>query len=138
MSIISCPRCGGSGAIYDGSPETTVGIQKQICPSCGGKGYVTDSHIKEYPLTDGTSEVKTNWFNPIVTRDPDRIDVILASIRAIWRRFPDWRLGQLLANAVPDYERNMFYIEDTIAEEKLNAFEVKIEESLTKHLEKMQ
>ena len=134
MSIMACPRCSGSGAILEGDSNSTVGVQKVICASCSGRGYVTDEQVK-YPDTSTVSGVNINWIVPMVTRDPDRIDKVLATIRAIWRRFPDWRLGQLLANAIPDYEHNMFYIEDTIALEKLDAFEGKIEESLIKFLE---
>jgi hypothetical protein len=133
MAIMTCPRCGGSDAILEGELDTTAGLQKRVCPSCSGKGYVADEQIK-YPDTNSSSEVKINWITPIVTRDTDRIDRILDSIRAIWCRFPDWRLGQLLANAVPDLERNIFYIEDTVAEEKLDAFEGKMDEALDRFL----
>ena len=56
-------------------------------------------------------------------RDTDRIDRILTLLRVIWLRFPDWRLGQLLVNAVPEIESSLFYIEDAITEEKLDTFE---------------
>jgi len=32
-------------------------------------------------------------------RDPGRIDEILQLVRALWNKYPDWRLGQLLLNA---------------------------------------
>jgi hypothetical protein len=31
-------------------------------------------------------------------RDPERISTVLKSLEKIWRRHPDWRLGQLIAN----------------------------------------
>lgn len=33
-------------------------------------------------------------------RDPARIDVVLAALRAAWVESPDLRLGQLIVNAV--------------------------------------
>jgi hypothetical protein len=33
-------------------------------------------------------------------RDPGRIDVVLAALRAAWVESPDLRLGQLIVNAV--------------------------------------
>jgi hypothetical protein len=31
-------------------------------------------------------------------RDPDRISHVLAKVEQLWRAYPDWRLGQLIAN----------------------------------------
>ena len=31
-------------------------------------------------------------------RDPDRIACVLGKVGELWRMYPDWRLGQLLAN----------------------------------------
>lgn len=42
-------------------------------------------------------------------RDPDRIPVILARLEAVWERYPDLRLGQLLMNADAGY---LYAIED--------------------------
>lgn len=137
MSIIACPRCGGSGAILEGNENTTAGIQKQICPSCSGRGYVTDQQIV-YPQTNGATKVNINWITPLIRRDPDRIDSILASLRAIWRRFPDWRLGQLLVNDVPDLERNIFYREDTITEKRMEDFEHKMDETFDKYMKALE
>lgn len=121
MAIMTCPRCGGCGFIDESwAQETPVVQQQSTCPSCGGKGFVTDEQI--HP-SDGTSGAKINWVNPLVTREPERIERILALIRAIWQVFPDWRLGQLLANAIPELERGLFFTEDTISEESLNKFE---------------
>lgn len=42
MAIMKCPKCGGSGEVLEGDPNTTAGQYKTTCPSCSGKGYVTD------------------------------------------------------------------------------------------------
>lgn len=36
-----------------------------------------------------------------MTRDPSRIDPILARLRAAWQRSPDLRLGQLIVGSIP-------------------------------------
>lgn len=64
-----------------------------------------------------------------MAREPERIQRILAAIKTIWQRFPDWRLGQLLVNIVPEFEKNPFYLEDTIIEEKLTEFNEKFNEN---------
>ncbi|QDU43510.1 hypothetical protein Mal52_19860 [Symmachiella dynata] len=48
-------------------------------------------------------------------RDPERIDRVLNSIREAWIETPDWRLGQLLVNAIKPSEPcpEIFYIEDS-------------------------
>lgn len=33
-------------------------------------------------------------------RDPSRIDAVLAEVRRVWEKYPDYRLGQLLGNSV--------------------------------------
>lgn len=43
-------------------------------------------------------------------RDPQRIAPALGEIKAVWRLVPDYRLGQLLVNAVG--EERLFNIED--------------------------
>lgn len=48
-------------------------------------------------------------------RDPERIDRILGLLRKEWKKFPDWRLGQLLENisASDDWESaDLFFYED--------------------------
>ena len=47
-------------------------------------------------------------------RDPERIDAVLSELRAIWKRDPDLRLGQLIVNAVRPSEPcpAIFYVED--------------------------
>ena len=43
-------------------------------------------------------------------RDPKRIDVILQEIGAIWHKYPDMRLGQLIGNALEG--PSLYYVED--------------------------
>ena len=138
MAIMKCPKCGGCGYYIYGSWDraTTAAQVQTTCTSCGGTGYVTDGQILPNNSPDlGMPNVV--WVNPIVTREPERIGRILASIRAIWTRFPDWRLGQLLINAIPLLESRLFSIEDTITEEKLDEFERKMDEALDKCLKNM-
>ena len=43
MAIMKCPKCGGSGEVWQGyGDNTTIALTKSPCPSCGGKGYVID------------------------------------------------------------------------------------------------
>lgn len=55
-------------------------------------------------------------------RDPERIPRILALIKAIWETYPDLRLGQLIVNASPEHEANLFYTDDDELEQKLKEF----------------
>jgi uncharacterized protein YihD (DUF1040 family) len=32
-------------------------------------------------------------------REPERIDKMVELLRALWKKYPDWRLGQLVLNA---------------------------------------
>ena len=43
-------------------------------------------------------------------RDPKRIDVILQEIGAIWHKYPDMRLGQLIGNVLEGL--SLYYVED--------------------------
>lgn len=43
-------------------------------------------------------------------RDINRIDLILDRLKALWKRNPDLRLGQLILNVVRD--PMLYYIED--------------------------
>ena len=43
-------------------------------------------------------------------RDPKRIDVILQEISAIWHKYPDMRLGQLIGNVLEG--PSFYYVED--------------------------
>lgn len=51
-----------------------------------------------------------------MTRDPDRIDLVIHELERAWKRHPDWRLGQLIANAYRQQtgrvECDPFYLED--------------------------
>lgn len=56
-------------------------------------------------------------------RDPARIDRILTKLKALWDANPDWRLGQLLANASEPHPPmpEFFYMEDDTFEERLDS-----------------
>lgn len=43
-------------------------------------------------------------------RDPDRIDPVLSTVRRLWEKYPDMRLGQLLVNVA--HGDDMFNLED--------------------------
>ena len=43
-------------------------------------------------------------------RDPKRIDIILQEISAIWHKYPDMRLGQLIGNVLEG--PSLYYVED--------------------------
>lgn len=43
-------------------------------------------------------------------RDINRIDLILDRLKALWKRNPDLRLGQLILNVLQD--PTLYYIED--------------------------
>ncbi|MCI7633905.1 MAG: hypothetical protein MSS80_07760 [Mollicutes bacterium] len=46
-------------------------------------------------------------------RDPKRITPLLTELEKQWKRFPDWRFGQLIENIKRFYDINdLFYIED--------------------------
>jgi hypothetical protein len=47
-------------------------------------------------------------------RDSARIDQVLSAVRRVWSQNPDFRLGQLIVNAVRPEEPcpEIFYIED--------------------------
>lgn len=54
MAIMKCPKCGGSGEIWQNpdscNPSTAVVPNKTVCPSCGGTGYVTDTPAPPPPV----------------------------------------------------------------------------------------
>jgi hypothetical protein len=54
-------------------------------------------------------------------RDPNRIDSVLHAIRNVWEEHPDFRLGQLIVNAVQPSEPNaaVFGVEDSQLIKKL-------------------
>ena len=46
-------------------------------------------------------------------RDPKRITPLLTELEKQWKRFPDWRFGQLIENIKRFYSvDDLFYIED--------------------------
>ena len=45
-------------------------------------------------------------------RNPSRIDGVLAEIKTVWQKVPDWRFMQLMCNLQRMYGSDMFYIED--------------------------
>jgi len=58
-------------------------------------------------------------------RNPKRINRILRLIKKIWVKNPDLRLGQLIDNAIRDYDT--FYTEDDTLEIRLRKY-YKVEE----------
>ena len=54
-------------------------------------------------------------------RNVKRIDEMLALIRKIWKKYPDFRLFQLFINCFDD-DDNLYYIEDDKLEKKLRIF----------------
>jgi hypothetical protein len=54
-------------------------------------------------------------------RDPARIDRLLGLLRQIWTQVPEWRLGQIICNAVEPKEPSseIFYTEDERLEKLL-------------------
>jgi hypothetical protein len=57
-------------------------------------------------------------------RDPARISALLRRVEALWRKYPDWRLGQLLLNAAEWADEDLWNLEDdrlaSVLEEHLN------------------
>ena len=56
-------------------------------------------------------------------RDPKRIPDILDKLSALWEKYPDLRLGQLIANAhncSPSRQCDIFYLEDDLLVEGLD------------------
>ena len=55
-------------------------------------------------------------------RDPERIDRILNQIREVWEKVPDWRLGQLVVNAIEPKQPcpEIFFLEDSRLEKLLS------------------
>lgn len=47
-------------------------------------------------------------------RDPARIPLILAQIETLWRKHPDQRLGQIVANFVLDKENKASKEDDAV------------------------
>src|SRR4051812_16281087 len=45
-------------------------------------------------------------------RDPERIDLVLERLGHLWRALPDWRLSQVIVNALDVTAPQVFYAED--------------------------
>jgi hypothetical protein len=63
-------------------------------------------------------------------RDPERIDPILEELRKIWKKNPDYRLGQMLVNFTkltkPYYiDSPAYYVEDSVVEEGIKIWKEK-------------
>lgn len=71
-------------------------------------------------------------------RDPQRIDRVLNTIREAWVKVPDWRLGQLLVNAVKPSVPcpEIFYIEDSKLERLVTRLNITIENQMQTPSEK--
>ena len=52
-------------------------------------------------------------------RNPKRIKRMLKLIDQIWQKYPDQRLGQLLANYCFGHHNDIFYQEDDVSENTL-------------------
>ncbi len=54
-------------------------------------------------------------------RDPRRIDAMTELVRAVWRKYPDWRLAQLVLNAHAASETagEAYFTEDEVVEHGL-------------------
>jgi hypothetical protein len=65
-------------------------------------------------------------------RDPERIDRILSLLREVWMKVPDWRLGQIVHNAVEPKGRcpEIFYVEDDRMEQLLSGLESGLSEMI--------
>jgi hypothetical protein len=59
-------------------------------------------------MVNGRS-TKREWSN---LRNPDRIDVILEQFRQEWKKYPDLRFTQLVANMTGLQNSEFYYIED--------------------------
>ncbi|HEY8805112.1 MAG TPA: hypothetical protein VIM42_08430 [Clostridium sp.] len=45
-------------------------------------------------------------------RDPERIDEIIEELRICWKKYPDFRFGQLVYNINKSSNPDIFYPED--------------------------
>lgn len=61
-------------------------------------------------------------------RDPKRVTPLLIELEKQWKRFPDWRFGQLIENIKRFYDiDDLFYIEDDKMLELIKNFMIKKE-----------
>ncbi len=58
-------------------------------------------------------------------RNPQRIERMLKLVEVIWKKNPDWRLTQLIMNAL-SMNRDPYYIEDDELEKALNDLKFKL------------
>lgn len=68
------------------------------------------------------AEIKEAFAERIVSnmRDPNRIDKVLDDIKALWKKYPDLRLGQLICNVLQDPA--LYYVEDNELVRYLKAY----------------
>jgi len=52
---------------------------------------------------------------------PKRIARMLKQLEQVWKKHPDWRLGQLIGNMVADSDA-IYWIEDATLEELLRTY----------------
>ena len=45
-------------------------------------------------------------------RNPDRIDPFLERVGKVWKKFPNWRFGQLMVNVLNSMPKDPFFPED--------------------------
>ena len=64
-------------------------------------------------------------------RDPKRIDRMISIVEYIWKKNPDWRLPQLIMNALA-ISGDPYYIEDDDLEKALNDLKANYESSSNK------
>ena len=55
-------------------------------------------------------------------RDPKRIPIILSTIRELWLKAPDLRLGQIIENALLSNDTDLFYMEDDTLVSRIKDF----------------
>ena len=63
-------------------------------------------------------------------RNPERIDEICNRLAKAWKRFPDWRLGQLICNFQNYSNNDCFYREDFDFISELEDYINRIEDDL--------
>jgi hypothetical protein len=56
----------------------------------------------------------------LVPRDPARIDVMCTALAGVWKRYPDYRLGQLIVNV--SQRKDPFNLEDDAMLRALQAY----------------
>jgi uncharacterized protein YihD (DUF1040 family) len=52
-------------------------------------------------------------------RDPERIDILIEQLRAVWKKYPGLRLTQLLVALLDSKPNRLFYLEDHLVSAKL-------------------